>query len=77
MTVYLQAGKREQENCGSILSHFAFNSLSPLDRALYGWLRLVVLKNTPLGHIENAESRAWFASAIYVVHSSAVKVIFN
>ncbi len=74
---YAEARTQAQVLGGTILSHFHVQALSTHDKAVYGWLKLVVLKNIPLSHIEDTEVRAWFCSNIHVSCYTVVKVIFQ
>lgn len=62
---------------GSVPSHFATHVLSRHDCAIVWWTRLVGLKNRPLSHIEDSESRYWFASNLRVARSTVVKEIYQ
>lgn len=46
---------------GTLLSHFAVHCISSYYRAVNGWLRMVVLHNMTLSHIQNREVRLWFS----------------
>ncbi len=75
--LYAEARSQAEVLRGTILSHFHVHAVSPHDKAVYGWMKLVVLKNIPLSHIEDTEVRAWFCSNIHVPRYTVFKVIFQ
>ena len=75
--LFIKARSEMREAGGTISSHFSVNSLTEYDQAAYGWMRLVVLRNTLLAHIQDKESRKWFRYPVNVSQRAIVRAIFN
>lgn len=61
---------------GTIWSHFSVHSLFEYEKAVYGWFRMVFIRNTPLWHVMDIEACHWFCHNIDVSKNTLVKVIF-
>lgn len=61
-----------KSTAGSILSNIAVNIL-----CVYGWMGMVVLRDSSLSHIEDFESRRWLQYDIVVSKRAVIKVIFH
>lgn len=72
---YIKARDEQRRSSGSVRSHFFANSLSDHDRAVYGWLPLVVLMNELLCNIVNKEKRRWFKIQVEVSIKAVVDAI--
>ncbi len=42
------------------MSYFAISSLTAYEKAIYGWIRLIVFNKIPIATVENNEAKRWF-----------------
>jgi len=56
-TLYRDARKKQREKGGSIRSHFISGTLSEYEKAIYCYLKYIILKDIPIRHIESSEFR--------------------
>lgn len=59
------------------MSHFSASSFSSYYWEIYGCIRMVLLRNIPLSHIQYLEDRSWFSYKIVVSKRSAVIVLLT
>lgn len=73
--LFLKATRDMRNTGGTILLNFAVNSLSTYDKAVYRWLRLMVLRNTALSHVRDHEVRQWVCMKVSISEQTVVKSI--
>ncbi len=66
----------ERKRGGTILSHFSHTTRSEYDDAVYGYLRMIILKNLPLHHVTDPEVRVFSKFEVNIGHVTIFKVIF-
>ena len=75
--LFNQCKEEQRLRGGSILSHFTSTILSDYEKAVYGWVRLVVLRNFPVRSVSHAEIRKWFSVDVFVSVDVIPSTIFN
>ena len=62
---------------GSILSHFTTQSRSDYEKAVYAYLRMIIMKNMPLAHILDEELRNFLKYNVAIGTKILTEIIFK
>ena len=76
-SVYHDVVKDKETKGGSIRSHFAIHAASSYDRAIYLYLRLIVIKKLPIYYVEDSYVRRFSKHDVTVSRKTIVEVIFS
>ncbi len=60
---------------GTMLSHFSRTTRSEYGNAVYGYLRMIILKNLPIHQVTDPEVRRFSKIEVNIGHGTVVKVI--
>jgi len=75
--LYTEARSAAEKKGGSIRYHFESTALSEYELAMYGYLRLIIMKNLPLDAVQDDEFRAFSRFKVHIHRDTIQAVIFH
>lgn len=75
--LYAEAVKARDYHGGSILSHFSIRALTEMDKAVFGYLRLIVMRSLPVTIVEDEEYRRFTKHGQKISYRMIVSVILR
>jgi len=75
--LFIEARNLSQKNGGTIRSHFDCQMLSEYELAMYGYMRLIVMKNLPVDTVEDEDFRTFSKFKVHINIRTLDAVIFQ
>lgn len=77
LRLYEEAREAMTQKGGTIRSHFEMQSLSEYEKAIHGYIRLIVMKSLPLYYVSDPEVRNFSRYDVNIGKRTLVEVIFK
>jgi hypothetical protein len=76
LELFTAAKMKAESSQGQVREYFNYAAASPIDHAVYNWIKLIVMKSLPLGIVEDPLYRQFSSSSVHVSTNTIKETIF-